>query len=81
MAKSRNNGERLEEAMATLINTQASFQATFLALQASMDARFARIEAELAELREIPAILMRHEAILQALPEAIRQKIGFQPPR
>jgi hypothetical protein len=81
MAKPRSNGNLLEEAIATLINTQASFQANFLALQASMDARFARIEAELAELPKIRAILMRHEAILRALPETIRQKIGFEPPR
>jgi hypothetical protein len=42
-----------------------------------------RIEAELAEIRAIllrhEQILMRHEQILQALPEAIREKTGFQP--
>ena len=79
MAKPKNSSERLEEAMATLINTQASFQANNLALQERMDARFARIEAELAELPQIKAILVRHEAMLEALPETIRQKIGFKP--
>jgi hypothetical protein len=77
-ARRTTNGNRLEEAMATLINTQASFQANFLAMQASIDARFARIEDGLGELR---GILIRHEAILQALPKAIRQEIGFKPSR
>jgi len=77
MARRTTNGNRLEESMATLINTQASFQANFLAMKARIDARFARIEDEFGELR---AILVRHEAILQALPKAILQEIGFKPP-
>lgn len=40
-----------------------------------IDERFARIEAE---LEAIKAILLRHEQMLQNLPEAIRQKIGFK---
>lgn len=63
--------------MAMLISNQASFQANFMALTARTDERFGRIEAELAEIR---AILVRHEQILQSLPEAIRQKIGFEHP-
>ena len=39
-----------------------------------IDERFERIEKELAEIK---AILFSHEQILQTLPEAIRQKIGF----
>ena len=44
-------------------------------LTARTDERFVRIEAELAEIR---AILQRHEQILQNLPDAIRQRIGFE---
>ncbi|HTV55602.1 MAG TPA: hypothetical protein VMI06_11895 [Terriglobia bacterium] len=80
MARAHSNG-RLDEAMvnlaaarASLVNNQAAFQANFMALTARTDERFARIEAELDEIR---AILVRHEQILQSLPEAIRQKIGF----
>jgi hypothetical protein len=39
--------------------------------------RFARIEERFAA---IEAILLRHEQLLQALPEAIREKIGFKAP-
>src|SRR5437879_748670 len=38
--------------------------------------RFARIEKDLDQIK---AILVRHEQMLADLPEAIRQKIGFQP--
>jgi hypothetical protein len=72
----------LEEAMANLLNNQTAFQANFIALTARSDERFARIESELAEIRAILArheqILLRHEQILQALPETIRQKMGFE---
>ena len=40
------------------------------------DKRFARIEED---LKQIKAILARHEKLLQVLPEAIRKKIGFNP--
>jgi len=50
-----------------------------------MEERLARIENGLAEikniLREHQRILLHHEQILEALPEAIRQKIGFAKPR
>ena len=79
---SRNN--HLEEALTLLIQTQASFvqnQASFVSQMAELNRvtseRFARIEEELAGIR---AILIRHEQILQSLPEAIREKIGFRPP-
>jgi hypothetical protein len=81
MAEQSTNG-RLEEAMAELVRVQtslvsnrAAFQANFLALTAQLNERFARIDTEFAEIR---AILLRHEQILQSLPEAIRQKIGFE---
>ncbi len=77
----RNN--HLEEAVALLIQNQASFvsnQASFLSQMMELNRisseRFARIEDELANIR---AILLRHEQILQGLPETIREKIGFKP--
>ena len=81
MARSRNGRERLEEAVITLINNQATFTATQAAYQANMVA----LQAEIRDLErstndkfaQIVAILARHEQILQALPETIRQKIGF----
>ena len=81
-SSARNSNARLEEALVSLINNQTTFQANFMALTARMDERFARIEAEFAEIRAILArheeILLRHEKMLQSLPEAIRQKIGFE---
>ena len=65
----------LQAATASLINNQASFQTNLMALAAQTAERFARIEAELAEIR---AILGRHEQLLEALPEAVRQRIGFE---
>jgi chromosome segregation ATPase len=42
---------------------------------AAIDERFARIDSELADIK---AILLRHEQTLAALPDAIRDKIGFK---
>ena len=56
------NGQ-LESAVAVLINNQAHF----LALASRID----------SELAEIKSILIHHERILNGLPEAIREKIGF----
>ena len=67
----RNRDGRLEEAIAVLINNQAPF----LAQLARTDERFSRIESELADIK---AILLRHEHMLQSLPEAVREKIGFK---
>ena len=79
-AKRPSNG-RLEEALAALINNQA----LFIGQIARVDERFARIENELGEiksiLREHGSILLHHEQMLEALPEAIREKIGFVKPR
>jgi len=45
--------------------------------------RFARIEQEMFEIKSLllehDRILKNHEVMLKNLPEAIRQKIGFQP--
>lgn len=83
MATKSRNG--LEQAMILLIQNQAAFQSQLI----TMNERFARIESELHEIKSIllrheeilmrhEQILLKHEQILQALPEAIRQKIGFE---
>jgi peptidoglycan hydrolase CwlO-like protein len=72
----------LQSNLASFQANQASFQANLLALQAEIR----EIEAERREIQrrndehfaEIIAILKHHEQMLQALPEAIREKIGFQ---
>ena len=69
----RNGG--LEAAMATLLQNQASFLERSLA----MDQRVSELERTISErLTNIEAVLLRHEELLQALPEAIREKIGFK---
>jgi hypothetical protein len=89
-AKGPGNG-RLEEALATLIQNQATLvqnQAAFVARMSEIDARvaemdrinaerFARIEERFAR---IEALLLEHNRILQALPDAIREKTGFKAP-
>jgi hypothetical protein len=74
----RNRDGRLEDALATLINSQATLLGQLASLAARSDERFARIENELKALGEIKMILVRHEQMLQALPEAVREKIGFK---
>jgi len=84
MARTKNHGNgRLEEALVALTQAQASLvqnQATLLTRMSETDkentARFARIEAILLQHSQI---LAEHTRILQALPEAVRQKIGFRP--
>ena len=85
MARTRNQGNgRLEEAIAILFQNQAAFLARIAEMDrrtAEMDRinseRFGRIEALLLEHSRI---LAEHTRILQALPETIRQKIGFKTP-
>jgi hypothetical protein len=75
-AKSPGNG-RLEEALATLIQNQAAF----VARMSEIDARVAEMDRLNAErFKRIEALLLEHNRILQALPDAIRDKIGFKPP-
>jgi hypothetical protein len=94
-ARQSRNG-RLEEALATVLLTQASMQQNLSALQqtqtaflaqmaemkADSDRRFARIEAILLDhtriLQEHSRILQEQGRILQALPDAVREKIGFK---
>ena len=70
MPRRNSSNGRLEEAIATLISNQASFQANFMALSARTDERFARIENELAEIQSNSA----EEAILQSLPKPSGRK-------
>jgi hypothetical protein len=88
--KDQGNG-RLEEAMANLLQSQAILvqnQAAFLARAAEMDQRFAESQRDWVESQRnikeqfsrIEAILLEHNRILQALPDAIRDKIGFKAP-
>jgi hypothetical protein len=70
--RGRGNGSnRLEEAMALLLANQAQFVGHLRAA----DERFARIELE---LEQIKALLMHHQRMLEAMPEVIRDKIGFR---
>ncbi len=82
-AKNQRNG-RLEEALAILIQNQASFLARMAEtdqqiaeMQRINSERFARIEAILLDHSRI---LADHGRILEALPDTIRQKIGFKAP-
>ena len=80
-ATRRPSNGRLEEALATLITNQAHFVAQIARMDersARSDERFARIETELTEIK---SILLHHQRTLEALPEAIREKIGFMKPR
>jgi hypothetical protein len=89
---SANGRDRLDEAMALLIQNRTAF----VARQAESDRvhaefvryhqqferetaeRFARIEAQMAE---IIRVLNEHGRILERLPEAVRDKIGFKVPQ
>jgi hypothetical protein len=76
--KSGNGNSNLQEAMALLIQNQAQFLSHLTEThkrQNETDARLARMEGE---LEQIKAILLRHDQVLADLPEAIRQKVGFQ---
>ena len=72
----RRNGNTqpsLQAAVAMLIQNQA----VFISHLDEDRQRFARIERELDAIK---ALLLKHEDILQKLPEAIRDKIGFKTP-
>jgi len=84
-AKDHGNGQsRLDEALAALVQAQATMvqtQATFVAQSAETNKRIAEYEQLAAErFARIESILIEHNRILKALPEAIREKIGFKPP-
>jgi hypothetical protein len=83
MARARNqkNG-RLEEAMTNLLQTQALFLGQLADINHRIDQRFARMDERIARIEAILVqhgqILNEHTRILQALPEAVREKIGFK---
>jgi hypothetical protein len=74
----------LVENMATLTQTQATLtqtQAGFVQSQAALQAEMAAFRRETAErFARIEAILLEHNRILQALPDALGKKFGFRPP-
>ena len=72
----RENGrERLEEAMAMLIQNQAAFLGRLAETERVTAERFARIEADIATILRV---LSEHSRMLERLPEAVREKIGFR---
>ena len=84
-----NGRDRLEEAMALLIQNQAAFVGRLaetdrqhLQFEREAAERFARIEAQMAEiirvLNEHGRLLAEHSRLLERLPEAVREKIGFK---
>lgn len=75
-AKGAVNG-RLEDALATLIQNQASF----LARMSEIDSRVAELDRISSErFARIATLLLGHNRILQSLPDSIRDKIGFKHP-
>ena len=60
----KNGSDRLDAAMAQLIENQAVFVSA--------------MEEMRRDFQEIRSMLLRHERILQELPEAIKQTIGFK---
>ena len=66
---------QLEIAMATTIQTQASLLSQISEHQRENAQRFARVEVSLAE---VIRVLNEHTRILERLPEAVRDKIGFK---
>jgi CMP-N-acetylneuraminic acid synthetase len=75
MAPRKSQNHSLEQAMAMLIQNQAAFVSRLAETNRRSDERFSRIEEE---QKQIKAILLRHEQMLQALPKAVRQKTGFK---
>ena len=69
--KTRNGNNALAIALAQLLQNQAQFVSH---LDEDRQ-RFARIESDLDIIK---AMLVRHEAMLAQLPEAIREKVGFK---
>ncbi|HET9220446.1 MAG TPA: hypothetical protein VFR18_25940 [Terriglobia bacterium] len=69
----------LAQAMALLIQNQATFVAQLGESQkkfGELEARIARVERS---LEDIKAILRAQSEILAEIPEAVRLKIGFKP--
>jgi hypothetical protein len=69
--------QHLIETQALFVQNQAAFQAHMAHMDRENAERFGRIESILLQHSHI---LAEHTRILEALPEAVRQKIGFKPP-
>jgi hypothetical protein len=87
-ARTRNGSNTLGAAIALLVQNQAALVAQHTAFVAHLDEdrqRFARIERDLDVIK---ALLIKHEEMLQKLqpaiemlqklPDAIKEKIGFK---
>ena len=79
---SQNGHDRLEEAMAMLIQNQAGFLGRLADVERSSAERFGRIETEMRTIQHDMAAVLRvlteHSRLLERLPEAVRDKIGFK---
>jgi hypothetical protein len=71
VTKARNGSSNWQAALAQMLQNQA----VFVSHLDEDRQRFARIEKDLDLIK---TLLLRHEEILQKLPEAIRDKIGFK---
>jgi hypothetical protein len=69
------NHDRLEEAMAMLIQNQAAFLGRLAEIERTSSERFARIERDIAAILRV---LSEHSQLLERLPEAVREKIGLE---
>src|SRR5262245_18260631 len=83
---STNGHDRLEEAMIMLIQNQSGFlgrlaeidrntSQRLTELERANSERFARIESEIAAIFRV---LAEHSRLLERLPEAVRENIGFK---
>jgi hypothetical protein len=85
MARARSPGNgRLEEALATLVQNQAAYVVRMSEIDACV-AEMARLNAERfagidEQFARIEALLIENTRLLKALPDAIREKLGFKPP-
>ena len=76
--RTRDGRGTLDSAIALLVQNQAALVAQHTAFVAHLDEdrqRFARIERDLDVIK---ALLIKHEEILQKLPDTIKEKIGFK---
>ena len=75
---------RLEEALTSMLQAHASLaqnQAAFLSRISEIDARVAETDRVNSQrFDRIEAILMDLMRMMESLPEAVRDKIGFKPP-
>jgi hypothetical protein len=76
-ATTPNGHDRLEEAIAILTQNQASFLTRMADIEQATSERFGRIEKDIAAILRV---LADHGQLLERLPEAVRDKIGFKAP-